>query len=415
LRPGRRSAEPAQTRGRASLSRSPAGGPSTGHTAPACARGWWPWEARLTGAGSSTDRPVTAPSRPAWMPRILPAAPGRPAAGRPQGAGAAGRELPRARRRWQPDRPHRADRRGWCGCAIEVDARSLRAGAARTRRIRPELTAAQAEAVALAQRRYPSNASCRCLLYGSRVPQRPRCICKPSSGRWSRPAGPGPGAGDRPHAAHGAPLVARFGSRVAVLHSGLRGGERYDAWRRIRNGERDIVVGAPLGVFAPSQAGMWWWTRSTILLQAGGGSALPRSRRAIMRAKLLGAPASWDRPRPRWKASSGRSRTLPAWCGLPSGSRRPLRGSRSWICAAVHGSDRCCRRTVCALGNVSLSPTRRSADPTSGKELTHFPSAARNKHSSEKSAADRCARGGSHDLDPRQPGRPRSGGQPTSR
>jgi primosomal protein N' (replication factor Y) len=44
---------------------------------------------------------------------------------------------------------------------------------------------------------------------------------------------------------------ARFGGRVAVLHSGLRGGERYDAWRRIRRGEADIVVGARSAVFAP--------------------------------------------------------------------------------------------------------------------------------------------------------------------
>ena len=46
-------------------------------------------------------------------------------------------------------------------------------------------------------------------------------------------------------------FLARFGGRVAVLHSGLKGGERYDAWRRIRRGEADIVVGARSAVFAP--------------------------------------------------------------------------------------------------------------------------------------------------------------------
>jgi primosomal protein N' (replication factor Y) len=46
-------------------------------------------------------------------------------------------------------------------------------------------------------------------------------------------------------------FLARFGGKVAVLHSGLRGGERYDAWRRIRRGEADIVVGARSAVFAP--------------------------------------------------------------------------------------------------------------------------------------------------------------------
>jgi len=50
---------------------------------------------------------------------------------------------------------------------------------------------------------------------------------------------------------------ARFGERVAVLHSGLSEGERYDQWRRIRAGELPIVVGARSAVFAPlSDLGM---------------------------------------------------------------------------------------------------------------------------------------------------------------
>ena len=44
---------------------------------------------------------------------------------------------------------------------------------------------------------------------------------------------------------------ARFGERVAVLHSGLSDGERYDQWRRIRGGDLPIVVGARSAVFAP--------------------------------------------------------------------------------------------------------------------------------------------------------------------
>ncbi len=44
---------------------------------------------------------------------------------------------------------------------------------------------------------------------------------------------------------------ARFGERVAVLHSGLSGGERYDQWRRIMSGGADIVIGARSAVFAP--------------------------------------------------------------------------------------------------------------------------------------------------------------------
>jgi primosomal protein N' (replication factor Y) len=43
----------------------------------------------------------------------------------------------------------------------------------------------------------------------------------------------------------------RFGEDVAVLHSRLSPGERYDEWRRIRQGEVSIAVGARSAVFAP--------------------------------------------------------------------------------------------------------------------------------------------------------------------
>ena len=44
---------------------------------------------------------------------------------------------------------------------------------------------------------------------------------------------------------------ARFGDRVAIQHSGLSDGERYDQWQRIRRGAVDIVVGTRSAVFAP--------------------------------------------------------------------------------------------------------------------------------------------------------------------
>jgi primosomal protein N' (replication factor Y) len=44
---------------------------------------------------------------------------------------------------------------------------------------------------------------------------------------------------------------AVFGHQVAVLHSGLSDGERYDAWLALRSGERRIAVGARSAVFAP--------------------------------------------------------------------------------------------------------------------------------------------------------------------
>lgn len=44
---------------------------------------------------------------------------------------------------------------------------------------------------------------------------------------------------------------ARFGDRIAALHSSLSDGERYDEWRRIARGEVDVVIGARSAVFAP--------------------------------------------------------------------------------------------------------------------------------------------------------------------
>src|SRR5699024_12517722 len=43
----------------------------------------------------------------------------------------------------------------------------------------------------------------------------------------------------------------RFGSNVAVLHSALYTGEKYDEWRRIHRKEVQVDVGARSAVFAP--------------------------------------------------------------------------------------------------------------------------------------------------------------------
>jgi primosomal protein N' (replication factor Y) len=46
-------------------------------------------------------------------------------------------------------------------------------------------------------------------------------------------------------------FAARFPGRVAVLHSALTDGERYDTWRRARAGLVDVVVGPRSALFAP--------------------------------------------------------------------------------------------------------------------------------------------------------------------
>jgi primosomal protein N' (replication factor Y) len=46
-------------------------------------------------------------------------------------------------------------------------------------------------------------------------------------------------------------FAGRFGDRIAVLHSALGDGERFDEWQRIRKGEARVVVGPRSAVFAP--------------------------------------------------------------------------------------------------------------------------------------------------------------------
>lgn len=49
-------------------------------------------------------------------------------------------------------------------------------------------------------------------------------------------------------------FIARFGEdKIAVLHSKLSIGERYDQWNKIRKGESKIVIGARSAIFAPIQ------------------------------------------------------------------------------------------------------------------------------------------------------------------
>ena len=51
-------------------------------------------------------------------------------------------------------------------------------------------------------------------------------------------------------------MAAHFGNQVAVLHSSLPAGERYDQWKRVRSGEAKLVVGTRSAVFAPCTPGL---------------------------------------------------------------------------------------------------------------------------------------------------------------
>ena len=46
-------------------------------------------------------------------------------------------------------------------------------------------------------------------------------------------------------------FAGRFPGRVAIIHSALSPGERYDEWRRIRAGEVDVVIGSRSAIFSP--------------------------------------------------------------------------------------------------------------------------------------------------------------------
>ena len=46
-------------------------------------------------------------------------------------------------------------------------------------------------------------------------------------------------------------FAARFGRKLAVVHSQLSLGERYDTWRRIRQGDVDLAVGSRSAIFSP--------------------------------------------------------------------------------------------------------------------------------------------------------------------
>ncbi len=48
-------------------------------------------------------------------------------------------------------------------------------------------------------------------------------------------------------------FASRFPGRVAVLHSGLTDGQRFDQWWKLRRGDYDVVIGSRSAVFAPQQ------------------------------------------------------------------------------------------------------------------------------------------------------------------
>ena len=48
-------------------------------------------------------------------------------------------------------------------------------------------------------------------------------------------------------------FLSRFGDCIAVLHSKLSVGERFDQWKKIKEGKAKIVIGARSAIFAPAE------------------------------------------------------------------------------------------------------------------------------------------------------------------
>ena len=137
---------------------------------------------------------------------------------------------------------------GWRRAGSWRSGRAAPPGAAHVaaRRPRSSLTAEQEAAVAAVA------AAARTCCTASPARARPRSTCAPPPRRSS--AGEGvivlvPEIALTPQTV--GRFQARFGDTVALLHSALGEGERYDEWRRLRTGEARIAVGPRSAVFAP--------------------------------------------------------------------------------------------------------------------------------------------------------------------
>jgi primosomal protein N' (replication factor Y) len=143
---------------------------------------------------------------------------------------------------------------------------------------------------------------------------------------------------------------ARFGDDVAVLHSGLSDGERYDAWRALRDGRKRIAIGARSAIFAPVQ------NLGVVVVDEEHESSYKQSDTpryharsvAIVRARLSGCPCVLGSATPAvesWENGlSGRYRVLElenrvTAHGLPTVQLIDLKTAREDGDDSVRGGD----------------------------------------------------------------------------
>ena len=114
---------------------------------------------------------------------------------------------------------------------------------------------------------------------------------------------------------------ARFGQKVTVFHSGLSAGERYDAWRRMRAGHYQIVVGARSAVFAPLKDVGLIVVDEEHVDSYKQSQAQPRYHArdvAIMRGKLSGAVVILGSATPSLESYHNVQRKKFTYCSLPN-------------------------------------------------------------------------------------------------
>ena len=112
---------------------------------------------------------------------------------------------------------------------------------------------------------------------------------------------------------------ARFGDTVALLHSALGEGERYDEWRRLRTGEARIAVGPRSAVFAPV-------ARPRADRGRRGARRAPTSTRATRATTRAASP-----PSARGRAGARAARRAPRRRGRRPGTRCRACGCRERV------------------------------------------------------------------------------------
>ena len=186
-------------------------------------------------------------------------------------------------------------------------------------------------------------------------------------------------------------FAARFGDRVALLHSRLAAGERRDEWQRLHSGEARICVGPRSAVFAPvgdlglvvideehdssyKQEGDPRYDAREVArhrARGGRGGAGRRQRHAPARELAGAAAARVAAPGRRPRAAAGRGRR-PARTARPGRARFIRAPSRRSPRFARRAPRRSCSSTGAAgrrssaaepAGTPSSAPLRRLARP----------------------------------------------------